>query len=167
MKRLGECSFEPSHSLSDYSLYICYLWASLTHSPGSSIQNQAATPQSSALTSNNTPVESEVSGIERHLPETDISSTEGQSADTNTSGIEGHLVVSDMTALISLVSTNMYKLAFSLCNGLFLPWLDSDLMKSFLSHLQTLEDEVKNGAESLPKLDIVSMWFYLKSQIAP
>lgn len=29
MTRLKECSFEPSHSLTDYALYICHLWSAL------------------------------------------------------------------------------------------------------------------------------------------
>ena len=138
--RLKECSFEPSHSLADYSLYICYLWSALTlYQYDTSVDKPAAdvTPDIQSADDNTTAAHTEEKPAE--------DSGQPDSADNLT----------DMTSLVSLVAANMYKLAFSLCNGLFLPWLDSELMSTFRSHLDTLEVEIQTAAETTSKLNIV------------
>ena len=139
--RLKECSFEPSHSLADYSLYnIGYLRPALTlyHSDTSVFKPTAdVTPDIQSAGDSTTAAHTDEKPAE--------DSDQPDSADNLT----------DMTSLVSLVSANMYKLAFSLCNGLFLPWLDSDLMSTFRSHLDTVEAEIKTSAESSSKLNIV------------
>ena len=139
--RLKECSFEPSHSLADYSLYICYLWSALTlYQSDTSVVKHVVTDVTANIQS------ADDSTAAAHTDEK-LAEDSDQTDSANN--------LTDMTSLVSLVSANMYKLAFSLCNGLFLPWLDSDLMSTFRSHLDTLEAEIKTAAETTSKLSIV------------
>ena len=139
--RLKECSFEPSHSLADYSLYICYLWSALTlYQSDTSIDKPVVTDVTLDIQS---------AGDSTTAAHTDEKPAEGNDQPDSAD------ILTDMTSLVSLVSANMYKLAFSLCNGLFLPWLDSDLMSTFRSHLDTLEVEIQTAAETTSKLNIV------------
>lgn len=183
--RLRDCSFEPSHCLEDYSLYICYLWSALILSlnqslPASTSSNVNA--NNSVSQSNNTNnVDAAVAiisaDVELKLENLQIDGERKPSDDPRladdeplTSGehksqvVNGQSSVSspDQTTedqtyseLVDLVSKHMYQVAFSLCNGLFLPWLDSVMMKAFRDHLNTQERET--GAESFTELDVVSI----------
>lgn len=192
MQRLEECTFEPSHSLSDYSLYICYLWAALTvimednSESFEPVTDLASDDSTNGMQDANQPTDS-TNGVQD--AEQPVNSTNGvqdgdQSMDSingvqganqpinSTNGVqEGDGIAADGSAryqdvatvtpvskktLASVMKGHMYQLAFSLCNGLFLSWIDPAAMNAFREHLDAIEMSITAGEEVLPALDMVS-----------
>lgn len=159
ISRLRDCSFEPSHSLTDYALYICYLWSALTMNMAENSPNILNSGPLPEATNGTIPENSEhmVTSVETALRE---AATDSDGADTTrildvSDGVaaveatkqsvarkdstDKELSVPHSETLRSVVNSHMYELAFSLCNGLFLPWLDPSAMIEFNKHLESIE----------------------------
>ena len=116
--KLLDCTFEASHSLADYSLYIYYLWSALTISADSSAITSASTTDMST-------------SLQREEHNDDLPVNAADSGD--------HNVETTPQTLTSVVQTHMYQLAFSMCHSLCLTWLDAGSMKVFKNHLEEIE----------------------------
>ncbi|KAF6033087.1 GEMIN5 [Bugula neritina] len=132
-QRLTDCSFKDTRFLSDYALYICYLWSALiiNTKSGSRYSTLIKTDADVSTVDNSSELSSTVCNGEKKPEANDI---------------------------LSAVQNNMHLLAFSLCHGLFIPWADRDAMSQFAVHLSDIKS-VSSGecSETTSSIDLMKL----------